>query len=211
MRLRPRALGLALALGVIALAGPGAASSVPRDVSGMVLQLADLPDGFAVTLRRDRPNPTVVRETGVGLALLRSWGRKGGYEAVYDRPVDPGSPPAGAASVVASVSTYRSAAGLRRAFAASASRIDGAATPRNRPRKVGRLGDATRMWEAQFGQDGVSVVLYTILWRDRGVLAYVSVAGVAGRLKPAQALALARRQQARIATGGPATGPGLVA
>ena len=61
-----------------------------------------------------------------------------------------------------------------------------------------RLGDAARLWETRFEQDGVPVVLYTIVWRSRGALGYLSVAGVGDRLKPADALALARRQQARI-------------
>lgn len=194
-----------------AAAAPSRTSAV-RDPSSMVLQLRDLPRGFTATGQRDRPNQAVARETGVRLATLTGWGRTGGHEATYDRVVDPKNPPRGAASVIAFVSLYRSAKGLREAFTASTARIARQGKPKNRPVPVGsRLGDEARMWETRFTQDGVKVVLYTIAWRSRGALASLSVAGVAGQLQPGGALWLARRQQARIAGAVKSTSAGPVA
>jgi hypothetical protein len=208
---RPLAAALLAACAISTVAVTSAVAA-PPDPAQMVLQRQDLPAGFALTGRRDRPNAAVAAETGVRLALLRSWGRTGGHEATYDREVDPQAPPPGPASVIAVVSTYRSTAGLRSAFTASAARIDRDGKPKHRPTKLGaRLGDAARLWETRFEQDGVSVVLYTIVWRSRGALGYLSVAGVRGRLKPADALALARRQHARIVATTAGETPGLVA
>lgn len=208
---RPLVAALLAACAVLAAAATPAGAA-PPDPSQMVLQRQDLPAGFAATSRRDRPNAAVAAETGVRLATLRGWGRVGGHEATYDREVDPQAPPRGPASVIAAVSAYRSATGLRKAFAASAARIDRDREARHDPRPIGsRLGDAARMWETRFTQDGVPVVLYTIVWRSRGALGYLSVAGVGGRLKPADALALARRQQARIVSTTAGETPGLVA
>lgn len=204
---------VALLLGAsAALAAVTAASAQPPDPSRMVLQRQDLPAGFAATGRRDRPNAAVAAETGVQLATLRGWGRIGGHEATYDREVDPQAPPRGPASVIAVVSIYRSATGLRKAFAASAARIGRDAAPKHEPMRLGaRLGDAARLWKTRFQQDGVPVVLYTVVWRSRGALGYLSVAGVGGKLTPADVLALARRQQARIASTTTGTRPELVA
>jgi hypothetical protein len=195
----------------IACASPAAGATTARDPATMVLQLRDLPRGFTESGRRDRANRAVAKETGVRLATLQSWGRIGGHEATYDRVVDPKNPPSGAASVIAFVSLYRSADGLRKAFAASTARIARTGRPKHEQIPLGsRLGDDARMWETRFTQDGVEVVLYTIAWRSRGALASLSVAGVAGKLRPGGALWLARRQQARIvasAKAAPAAGP----
>ncbi len=211
MSVRPL-VAVLLAAGAIPAAAVTSAAAAAPDPSRMVLQRQDLPQGFAITGRRDRPNAAVAAETGVRVATLRGWGRVGGHEATYDREVDPQAPPRGPASVIAVVSTYRSAAGLRKAFTASAARIDRDREARHDPMPVrARLGDTARMWETRFTQDGVPVVLYTIVWRSRGALGYLSVAGVRGRLKPADALALARRQQARIVSATLGETPGLVA
>jgi hypothetical protein len=67
------------------------------------------------------------------------------------------------------------------------------------------------MWETRFAQDGVPVVLYTVIWRAAGALSSVTVAGVAGRVTIRDALAIARRQDARVRAAALPTGPGLVA
>jgi hypothetical protein len=220
---RTRGIGTPASLAVVAMAlvvltglptasaAPSRASAV-RDPATMVLQLRDLPRGFTATGQRDRPNSAVARETGVRLTTLQGWRRAGGHEATYDRVVDPKNPPSGAASVIAFVSLYRSADGLRKAFAASTARIEREGRPKHKPIPVGsRLGDEARMWETRFTQDGVKVVLYTIAWRSRGALASLSVAGVAGKLRPGGALWLARRQQARIVAGTKPASAGPVA
>jgi hypothetical protein len=166
----------------------------------MVLQRADLPTGFTTTATRDRPNRVVATETGMALGTIRAWGRLGGHEATYDRPVDRGKTPAGPASVIATVSLYRATVGARKAFDASAARLDGSGPPRQERRPApASLGNERAAWITRLVQDGVPVVIHTIVWRSGTVLGSVTVAGVAGKTTFAQALALARRQQARIA------------
>lgn len=205
----------AVALALLTLGGVAQAASAspdPGDPSRMVLQLGDLPPGFTVASRRSRPNATVARETGVPLATLVGWGRIGGFQAEYGRSVDPGSPPRGPATVSAAVSTYRTAKGLATAYRASAARIAAARTPRYVSRPLpARLGDAAQLWETRFAQDGIGVVLYTVVWRTAGTLSNIAVAGVAGRLTVADVLAIARKQDARVRAASRPAAPGLTA
>lgn len=209
-----RAARLVVVLLVVALAPleAAAATAAVREPSRMVVQLADLPTGFTATTRRERPNATVAKETGVKLETLRAWGRVDGFEAAYDRPVDPSAPPRGAAMVSSAVSVYRGASGLRKAFAASVKRIGDAGKPRHVPKTLpGKVGDEARLWETRFSQDGIPIVLYTVVWRSDRALAHVAVAGVAGRLTAADALAIARKQDVRLRAAAKPQGPVLVA
>lgn len=204
-------LAVLVVTGVVGVAGTAAAAG-PGDPARMVVRLSDLPPGFALTSRRPRPNATVAKETGVGLATLRRWGRVTGLEVTLDRPVDANEPPSGPASVTSTVSTYRSVAGLRHAYAASVRRVVGDPGPPRVARPIGgRLGDAAHLWESRFTQDGLRVVLYTVLWRSPGVLAQLTVAGIAGRLTAAEALALARTQAAHIRAARAPAPPALAA
>ncbi len=205
----------AIALAVLTFGGATqAASAAPsqKDPSRLVVQLGDLPPGFAATSRRARPNATVAKETGVPLATLIDWGRIDGFQAEYDRSVDPASPPHGAATVSAAASTYRTAKGLARAYRASVERIARTRSPRYVSRALpARLGDAAQLWETRFVQDGITVVLFTVVWRTAGTLSNVAVAGVAGRLSAADALVIARKQDARVRAATRSPGPGLIA
>lgn len=196
----------------LALVGAALASTTAREPSRMVVQLGDLPAGFTATSRRERPNATVARETGVPLTTLRGWGRVDGFEVAFDRPVDPAAPPRGAAMVTSTVSTYGTAKGLRLAYAASIERIARAGKPRHVPLALtGKLGDAARLWRTRFSQDGVPVVLFTLVWRSAGALSHVAIAGVVGRLTAGDALAIARAQQAHVLAAAKPAGPALVA
>lgn len=205
----------AIALAVLTLGGVTQAASAspnPGDPSRMVVQLGDLPPGFTTTSRRSRPNATVAMETGVPLATLVGWGRIGGFQAEYARSVDGGSPPRGAAMVSAAASTYRTAKGLARAYRASAARVTATRTPRYVSRALpGGLGDAAQLWETRFAQDGITVVLYTVVWRTAGTLSNIAVAGVAGRLAVADVLAIARKHDARVRAASRPAAPGLTA
>jgi hypothetical protein len=183
-----------------------------KDPSRMVVQLSDLAAGFETATRRARPNATVAKETGVPLTTLIGWGRIDGFQAEYDRSVDPASPPHGAATVSAAASTYRTAKGLARAYRASVERIARTRSPRYVSRALpARLGDAAQLWETRFVQDGITVVLFTVVWRTAGTLSNVAVAGVAGRLSAADALVIARKQDARVRAATRSPGPGLIA
>lgn len=193
-----RALVLAALVAALAAAPAGAA----RDPGSLVLQPADLSGVFDRTAARYRTNETTARENGVQPSLLRSWGRVNGYEALYERTVDPAVPPRGAATITANASVYRSAAGLRKAYARSVASVDEVrkGEPARVPRPLpGRLGDAARLWETRLTENGLRVVVYTLVWRANGVLSHLSVAGLQGRLTTSDVLALGRKQQARVA------------
>jgi hypothetical protein len=192
---------IALAVAALVAALVAVPAGAARDPSALVLQLEDLSTVFDRTGARYRTNATTARENGVKPALLESWGRINGYEALYERDVDPAVPPRGAATITANVSVYRSAAGLRKAYARSVARIG--EVRKGEPARVaralpGRVGDVARLWETRITEDGLPIVVYTLVWRANGVLSHLSVAGIQGRLRPADVLALARKQQARV-------------
>lgn len=190
-------VGIAAAIGLAP-----APVDAARDPARVVLQLTDLPAGFTAAGSRSRSNRVTAAENGVSVALLESWGRTGGFEAVYERDVDPTDPPRGPATVTANVSIYRSGTGLRKAFSRSAGAIETSGAPNAVFRRLtisARIGDETRVYRARFIQDGVPVVLFNVVWRTKGALGHLSVAGVRGNLTVEDAIALARQQQARMA------------
>lgn len=201
----------ALAVAALAVALVAAPAGAARDPAALVLQLEDLSAVFDRTSARYRTNATTARENGVKPALLESWGRVNGYEALYERSVDPAVPPRGAATITANVSVYRTRAGLRKAYARSVARIG--EVRKGEPARVaralpGKVGDEARLWETRVTQDGLPIVVFTLVWRANGALSHLSVAGIQGRLTAADVLALARKQQARVAgTASPPGGP----
>jgi hypothetical protein len=62
----------------------------------------------------------------------------------------------------------------------------------------GAIGHESRMFTATFTSDGVKAVTYTVIWRYGTVKAALLAVGLPGMVDPAQVVALARKQQARI-------------
>jgi hypothetical protein len=122
---RMTAVGLATGTAIAALAGLALAHSDVAVPSRMVLRASDLPSGFLAVRDQTGPhtNGDVVREKGRAFARkLRTWGRIGGFRAVY-RQRDPshGSLP-GILEFATDVSLYRSARGAHAALADPMSR-----------------------------------------------------------------------------------------
>lgn len=177
-----------------------AAQGVPQparpahpDTRTMVIQLADLPSGFGVDQGAYVSNAQLARE-GDARKDYAKLGRVTGYNVTYKRP--------GLAGVLvldAFASIYRSTAGahdsLRLSLAGAVK--DGGPGFRWVP-SVSALGSEARVYLVSTKQNGMAVDYYTVAWRHGRVFAEVICGGVSGQISPAQALALARKQEARI-------------
>ena len=144
-----------------------------------VLQPADLPDVFVLfdegkLIRADSPRS----ETG--------------WKARYRRP---GTPETRGPLVIESrVDRFDSGDGAEDAFAELRNELEAGAATIDPP-DVGEEAVATRLT-----QPGVNAVEFvTIAWRDANVVATVTVNGFARKMTIADAAALARKQQRRIA------------
>ena len=54
------------------------------------------------------------------------------------------------------------------------------------------------MYVSKGHQNGIDLTLYVVAWRSRNAKASVLVGGLTGTIKPAAAVRLAKKQQARI-------------
>jgi hypothetical protein len=184
-----------LAVVAVAAAIPAASAAHQAvDTKRMVLRLADLPRGFVQTEGRYISNRQAAKESpGKDYAKL---GRLMGYEAEFKRS---GRPVVGVLRISSSANLYKTA----RAASASLAISEQAATkapPRVRRLSLrARVGDEAAVYLETIPTNGFRIDIYTILWRSRSVLAFVAVGMLERTADPTRALALARREQRRIA------------
>jgi hypothetical protein len=185
---------------LVALAGcTGNAELIPeRALPQLVLRQADLPPGFVrfdwgpMSPRDLEPGP---REDP------NRFGRQGGWEARYRRAEPPGG--AGPLVVESRADVFGSEEGAEQDLAAYRTQFQQAAQGGS-----GRLLPVTPIGDdvvaMTFVQSGVRPVRYiTVAWRVDNATASILVSGFDGELALADALALARKQHARL-TRGPA-------
>jgi hypothetical protein len=189
MRLGPRVWWVAA--GVLAACGGGSPPTVPASkLPRLVLQERDLPGPFTAF--------DVGRQTQLDLAGPRSdparFGREGGWKARYNRA---GSATTRGPLVVESrADVFEDATGATRDL--DAYRAQFADQPGARPLRVERLGAAaTAVTQQRPGKPAALFV--SVAWRDGNVSASVVVNGFAPGLRAADAVALARAQERRIA------------
>jgi hypothetical protein len=170
--------------------GSGERRVPPSQLPKLVLQPGDLHGPYAAF--------DVGRQTQLdGVPGPRSnparFGRQGGWKARYNRP---GSVATRGPLVVESrADVFEDAAGATKDLAAYREQF--ARQPGGRPLGV-RLGEAaTAMVQMRPGRPAVEFV--TVAWRDGNVTASVTVNGFAPGMRPADAVALARAQERRIA------------
>jgi len=170
------------------------ASRTP-DTRTMVIQLADLPTGFGVDQGAYVSNAELAKD-GDSRKDYVKLGRLTGYNVTYKRP--------GLGGVLvldAFASIYRSNAGAHDSLRLSLSGAAKHGGPSFRWIPSGpALGSEARVYAVSAKQNGMAVDYYTVAWRHGRVFAEVICGGVSGRISPAQAMALARKQEARIAT-----------
>jgi hypothetical protein len=172
------------------------AALASTDPKGLVLRLQDMPTGFKVKSASVKSAAAAVKEGGVTLAELKSWGYVTGYEADFDRDVSLSNALTGPIEINSSASVYRTKQGVARSLASSA------AVCNKRPYEelsVGaKIGDEAHLCSATSKANGYTYQTYAVLWR-RGVMkAAVIVAGIKGGVSPEQAVALAKLQDKRM-------------
>ena len=179
----------ALVVSVAACTGGDEAGVEKGDLPRLVLQPADVPDAFvqfdegplvrADLSDADRADPT-------------RFGRQGGWKARFKRR---GTPETRGPLVVESrADVFADVEGAKDDFAAIELEAGRGQTKVRAP-KIGDESVAT----AIFQRGSPSVAFFTIGWRYENVTASISVNGFATRTTIADAVALARKQQRRIA------------
>lgn len=121
----------------------------------------------------------------------RRFGRTAGWKARFR--VRDAQPLSGVAVVESTADVFGDEKGARRDLDAYAAMVR-ARTTRSLP--VARVGDATSAWEQASGEGRTAPRFFTIAWRSRNATASLTVSGF--RVRLADALALARKQQARL-------------
>jgi hypothetical protein len=187
-----------LALVVLALAGCGGShAAIPRSaLARLVLAPSDVP-----RLTRFDVGRQVRLDNLVGPRKDPArFGREGGWKARYRRSGATAATP-GPLVVESRADIFPSGSGAKKDLQAYDEEfremIASAPTLRRRLAPPGALGDAAlAMTIRQPGRPGAR--FYRIAWRDHNATASVLVEGFEGRVDLAQAVALARRQEARI-------------
>jgi hypothetical protein len=186
----------ALAAIVVPLAAGQAhrTGAVRPDAQRMVLQLRDLPSGFGLDAGAYVSNAELTRQN-TRHKDYRRLGRLTGYNVTYKR-----TGLAGVLGVNAFASIYRSTAGAHDSFKQSLTGAAEAGGPAFKWLAVGAsLGSESRLYLVTTRQSATKIDFYTVAWRHGPVFAEVMGGGVSGRVDADQVIALAEKQDARIA------------
>ncbi len=178
----------------VLLAGCGGSHDVPASaLDALVLQQRDMGPAYS----KFSSGPQVLLDTqGTLRADPGRYGRKGGWIARYRR-VGPAA--AGGPLVVESrADVFGGADGAKTDLRAYGDVLAKTAGSQLRTLRLPPIGAAAL--GVTFLQAGAKPVrFFTIAWRDRNATASVTVEGFGGRVTLAEAVALARKQEARIA------------
>ena len=165
------------------------------DAKKLVLQLSDVPRGFARTLGSYRSNIYIARKNKIPLSKVESWGRINGYTVEYER-----RGVSGPLVIISTVSVHRAAPGAHTAFLwANAELVKRGS--RVVHTSAARLGDESQVFTRREKADRVYRI-FLVEWRESRFVATATVIGVEGKLTVKSALTLASRQQARLRKAG---------
>lgn len=185
---------LVAALVVFVTAGAATPARTPSDPKSLVLRQSDLPAGFQRVSGRYVSNAQANRESQVKKDYARL-GRLRGYEATFEK-----RGARGILFVSAAASTYKTAAGAHESFTITEKAVAASRAPRFRRLSLtARIGDEARLYKTTATESGVKFDVFSLAWRSGEVLSVVLGSAVAGTAKPSAVVALAQRQQARIA------------
>ncbi|HEX6789227.1 MAG TPA: hypothetical protein VF091_08300 [Gaiellaceae bacterium] len=187
---RFRLLGLTT-IAVLTLAGTSAAATHPNPKT-LVLRLKDVPRGFGVQTTTNYTIQGAASDGGVTVAQLRSWGYLAAYEIDFARTVQVSKTARGAFGVYSFASIFASPQGAHSRWAARVKSC--------RPTKglTAKIGDATRFCSAVTTVASRVVQAYYVIWTHNDAFETLVAYGNKGRVAPAQALALAKLQDARM-------------
>lgn len=199
-----RGLGAAIFVlcGLFVGCGGGGARFSSEDLPNLVLRPDDVPKGF-VSLQSAR-QARGDQFPGAQSDLSR-FGREDGWKASFQpRSITPST--GGPIQIESRADVFEGDDGAEKDLAAYRSRFAQVVTDPDlfaEMLQLPPLGDeATGLTFRQSGAATTDLRYYTIAWRDGNVTAAIIVNGFNGRLFPADALALARKQAQRIAAVG---------
>lgn len=195
MRLRALALA-ALALLALAACGGGGNGISVRGLNMLVLKPSDLPSAF---VRFDEGAQARADAVPGPRADPDRFGRQGGWKARYRRSGSLAT--AGPLVVESRADLFRSRGGAGKDLAAYGRQFEALADSGvgARPLKAPPLGDDVRAVTFRQETGATPVHFYIVAWRRRNASASVTVEGFEGRVTLRDALALARKQDRRIA------------
>lgn len=194
---RSKSVRLLITSTVVALTFVAASGAAPApDPRSLALRLPDLPAGFKVKSASVKSAAAAVKEGGVSLAELKSWGYVTGYFAVFDRDVGLSDALTGAIAIESTASVYRTKPGVKKSLASSAAACS---KPPARELPVGaRIGDEAHLCSVVKKSGGYTFQSYVVLWRRGDLKASVLITGIKGGVSPDQAVSLARVQDKRM-------------
>ncbi|MDX6511540.1 MAG: hypothetical protein QOE36_1044 [Gaiellaceae bacterium] len=180
----------------VLVAGCSGSSASPKlksgDLAKLVLQPSDLSKVFdrfdeGRQIRADfHPGPR---------AKPDRFGRQDGWKARYKRAGGATTP--GPLVIESRADVFGDSGGAKKDLDAYAEEFSG--TGGARPVDAPKLGDGSRAFEIGQGTATSGVTYYLIAWRDGRFTASLNVSGFTGRVTFADALALARKQEAHLA------------
>jgi hypothetical protein len=174
--------------------GGSSAAIDKSELKGLVLQPEDLPRVF---VRFDEGRQARIDQQGGILAEVDRFGRQDGWKARYRRPGSPATK--GPLVVESKVDVFGDSDGAEKEFAQERSDlIEGLRPETSAP----TLGDESFVATGTQGSGRFAVRFYLVGWRHENAAATVLANGFEGKLTRAQVVALARRQQARLAAAG---------
>lgn len=193
LRCRPMRKVVVLIAAVGALATPALAGT--PDTKRLVLQAADVPTAFALSKARYVSNPQAIAIDARLKVDYNVLGRIRGYEVTYNR-----NAATGLIEIGSKASTYTATSGAHKAFVVVAEALRDVTSPRFHLLAVGApLGDESRAFKATRTDKGISLDIFVVYWRTGRVTATTLALSSAGSVDAAKVLALARKQQHRIA------------
>ena len=170
--------------------GGDAAAVDEADLKQLVLQPEDLSRVF---IRFDEGRQLRIDQPGGTLADVERFGRRGGWKARYRRPGSAST--RGPLVVESKTDVFGDADGAEQELAAEQSRLlEGLRLDEGAP----EVGDESFVATGTQGTGRFEVRSYLVAWRWENATASVLANGFEGRFARAQALELARKQQARI-------------
>jgi hypothetical protein len=198
-------LVVALAAAGVAFAATAAEAMQTRtagdalDPRALVLRRADLPAGFHPSRRNTGPVSAEQAAQGGpadAVAKLESFGRIAGYQADFARKPTIANLKLGPVDVLSQATVYRDDVGGADAFAYGTQFL----VPRGFVRIAPKLKFAqeARLYVLTHTSKGVTVLLYTFVWRRDRVVAVVQTSGVRGVIGPGSVVTFVRKQDRRI-------------
>ena len=182
---------LCLLLVGCSLDGSGGGATIERgQLESLVLQPQDLPPAF---VQFDGGRQVIADTPGGKRSDRARFGRIDGWKARYRRPGSAATP--GPLVVESRADLFRSAEGAEDELEAIAETDFAELEPP-------RLGDEAKAFESRQGASGQSLVYFLVAWREHNVTSLILASGFARRFSFDDALALARKQQARLAAAG---------